>query len=65
MHVFFLYSLQVLVSNAGFCQSGALEETSHEQRLAQFSTNFFGGEITSDQCATTQMYPLIVVVPQL
>ncbi|KAK9896749.1 NAD(P)-binding protein [Cystobasidium minutum MCA 4210] len=34
--------LDVLVSNAGFCQSGALEETSHEQRLAQFATNFFG-----------------------
>lgn len=36
------------MSNAGYCQAGAIEETSHEQRAAQFATNFFGGEPTVD-----------------
>ncbi|KAJ6570894.1 putative short-chain oxidoreductase [Mycena vulgaris] len=31
-----------LINNAGFLQGGAIEETSAEENLAQFNTNFFG-----------------------
>jgi short-subunit dehydrogenase len=34
--------LDILVNNAGFGVAGALEDTSEEEALAQFQTNFFG-----------------------